>query len=57
MHDKNSEKKFFIMILKEHKSQEENKNSTVNVLNKAIFEINHLKNTVQKFVKATKYKL
>ena len=57
MHDENNEKKFFIIISKEHKNQENDKDSTVNVLNKIIFKVNHLKNTVQQFVKAAKYKL
>ena len=46
MHNKNSEKKFFIIILKEVKNQENNRNSTINVLNKIIFEVNYLKNIV-----------
>ena len=57
MHDENSEKKFFIIISEERENQKDNRNSTVNALNKAIFEINHLKNTIQKFVKVTEYKL
>ena len=57
MHDKNNEKKFFIIISEEHKNQEVDKNSTANVLNKTIFEINHLKDIVQKFVEATEYML
>ena len=45
------------MISKENKNQKDDRNSTVNALNKAIFEVNYLKDTIQKFVKITKYKL
>ena len=45
------------MILKKDENQEDDKDSTVNVLNKTIFEVNYLKNTIQKFVKAIEYKL
>ena len=45
------------MILKEHEKRENDKNSIINALNKTIFEVNHLKNTVQKFVEVVKYEL
>ena len=57
MHDENSEKKFFIIILKKDENQEDDKDSIVNALNKTIFEVNHLKNTIQKFIKAAEYEL
>ena len=57
MHDKNSEKEFFIIILKENKNQESNKNSIIDALNKIIFKVNYLKETIQQFVKAAKYEL
>ena len=57
MHDENSEKEFFIMISKEDEDQEDDENSTVNVLNKTIFEAHYLKDTVQKFVKTAEYEL
>ena len=45
------------MISEERENQKDDRNSTVNALNKTIFEVNHLKDTIQKFVKATEYKL
>ena len=57
VHDENNEKKFFIMILKERENQKDDRNSTVNALNKTIFKANHLKDTIQKFVKVTEYEL
>ena len=57
VHDENSKKKFFTMISEERENQKDDRNSTVDALNKAIFEVNHLNDTIQKFVKATEYKL
>ena len=57
MHDENSEKKFFIMISKEHENQENDRDLIINALNKTIFKVNNLKDTVQKFVEAAKYEL
>ena len=57
VHDENSEKKFFIIILEKHENRENDRDLTVNALNKTIFEVNNLKDTIQKFVKATKYEL
>ena len=57
MHDENSEKKFFTIISKEVANQENDRNSTVDALNKTIFKVNHLKETIQKFVEAAKYEL
>ena len=45
------------MISKKNKDQKNNRDSIIDALNKAIFKVNHLKNTVQKFVKAAEYKL
>ena len=44
------------MISEERKNQKDDRDLTINALNKTIFEVNHLKNTIQKFVKATEYK-
>ena len=43
------------MISEERENQKDDRDSTINALNKVIFEVNHLKNTIQKFVKATEY--
>ena len=45
------------MISEERENQKDDKDSIENVLNKAILEVNYLKDTIQKFVKATEYKL
>ena len=45
------------MISKERENQKDDRDSTVNALNRAIFEVNYLKDTIQEFVKATEYKL
>ena len=57
MHDENNEKKFFIIISKEHKNKENDRDLIINALNKIILKVNYLKDIVQKFVKATEYKL
>ena len=45
------------MILKEQEDHNNDRDSTVNVLNKTIFEVNYLKDIIQQFVKAAKYEL
>ena len=57
VHDENNEKKFFIIISKKNENREDDRDSTVNALNKTIFEVNYLKDTIQQFVEATEYKL
>ena len=39
------------MISEERENQKNNRNSTLNALNKTIFEVNHLKDTIQKLLK------
>ena len=45
------------MISKKNENQEDDRNLTVNVLNKTIFKVNHLKDTIQQFLNAVEYKL